>query len=234
MILAMWSAPRCRSTAFERMMMQRGDFLVVHEPFSHVANFGLAEVASTTVNSERMLIDTISTLSGDVFFKDTTDFYYPELLADQKFLQNVTHTFIIRHPAEAIASHFALNAELQRDEIGFAWLCEIFDAVRAATGAVPVVIDSDDLIDRPAATVEAYCASVGITFRPEALRWRPAEPDQWQRTARWHRGASESSGFSRDARRAHPAVADHPVLGGYYRYHLPFYQRLWEHRLIVE
>ncbi len=33
-IIALWAAPRSVSTAFERMMMERGDHAVVHEPFS--------------------------------------------------------------------------------------------------------------------------------------------------------------------------------------------------------
>ncbi|WP_318698697.1 MULTISPECIES: hypothetical protein [unclassified Roseofilum] len=32
-ILALWALPRSTSTAFERMMQQRGDFLVLDEPF---------------------------------------------------------------------------------------------------------------------------------------------------------------------------------------------------------
>ena len=32
-----WSAPRSRSTAFFRMMIECGDFAGVHEPFSYLA-----------------------------------------------------------------------------------------------------------------------------------------------------------------------------------------------------
>ena len=32
-ILALWAVPRSTSTAFERMMRERGDFWVVDEPF---------------------------------------------------------------------------------------------------------------------------------------------------------------------------------------------------------
>jgi hypothetical protein len=33
-VLMLWSSPRSRSTAFFRMMAERGDFTAVHEPFS--------------------------------------------------------------------------------------------------------------------------------------------------------------------------------------------------------
>jgi hypothetical protein len=234
LLLVLWSAPRSRSTAFERMMMERGDFTVVHEPFSHVADFGTAEVAGATVRSEEELIGALRALPGRAFFKDTTDFHYPVLLADSDFLRAATHSFIIRDPAEVIASHVALNPELTRDEIGFARLYEIYAAVEAATGTEPVVIDSDDLLDRPEATVRAYCERVGIEFRAEALRWDAGLPDQWQRTERWHRDAGNSTGFQRPpAENGSAEVPSDPVLGEFYRFHLPYYTKLYERRLPV-
>ena len=35
-IVALWTYPRTISTAFERVMMERGDFEVLHEPFSYL------------------------------------------------------------------------------------------------------------------------------------------------------------------------------------------------------
>ncbi|WP_067503765.1 hypothetical protein [Actinoplanes sp. TFC3] len=234
LLLALWSAPRSRSTAFERMVMERGDFRVVHEPFSHVADFGTADVDGTTVRGEAELIAALRALPGRSFFKDTTDFHYPGLLADATFLREAVHTFIIREPAEVIASHKALNSELTRDEIGIARLYEIYAAVEAATGKEPVVVDSDDLIDRPEATVKAYCERIGIGFQPEALQWNSGMPSQWQRTERWHRDAGNSSGFERrpDAGDSIDVLND-PELSEFYRYHLPYYNKLRERRLQV-
>jgi malate dehydrogenase (oxaloacetate-decarboxylating) len=42
-------------------------------------------------------------------------------------------------------------------------------AVRDAGGDASVVIDSDDLVARPEATMAAYCAAVGLPFIPRAL-----------------------------------------------------------------
>lgn len=234
-LLALWSAPRSRSTAFARMMAERADRLVVHEPFSQAVDFGESKVGGQVAHDEREVITHLRALAGEelVFFKDTTDFHYPRVLADAEFLSQATHTFIIRHPAEAIASHLKLNPELGRDEIGFAWLYEIFDAVRAATGAAPVVVDSDDLIQRPHETVHAYCEAVGIPFLPEALSWEPGVREEWQATARWHEATSRTSGFatapgatSSTETAATASFADNPVLMGYLEYHLPYYEQL--------
>lgn len=227
-ILALWSAPRCRSTAFARMMAERGDYRVLHEPFSHVQDFGESDVAGRIVRSERDLIAELWRLAaeGPLFFKDTTDFHYPCLLADRDFLSRPVHTFLIRHPADAIASHYALHPELQRDEIGFAWLAEIYDAVAQATGVPPVVIDSDELVARPADTVRRYCQAVGIPFAADALSWRPGMHDDWRRTSRWHETASQTGGFVRTSAARREMIEADPRLAGYLDYHLPFYQRL--------
>ena len=217
------------------MMAERGDRLVVHEPFSHVADFGIAEVDGRVVRSERALIDALRELASrrPVFFKDTTDFHYPGLLRDTRFLREATHTFMIRDPEAAIASHYRLNPELGRDEIGFAWLYEIYAAVRDATGGDPVVIDGDDLVAAPEAIVEAYCARVGIPYVREALQWKPKVLPSWECTARWHTSVSESSGFEPPRADGAVDVESHPRLREYLRYHRPYYERLYARRLRV-
>jgi hypothetical protein len=227
-VLALWSAPRCRSTAFARMMTERGDHAVVHEPFSRVVDFGEVEVGDRIAYDEHDVLAQLRAMASrqPVFFKDTTDFHYPALLADEAFLAAATHTFIIRDPAEAIASHHALNPELGRDEIGFARLYEIFTAVQAVTGRTPVVIDSDDLIDRPAETVRAYCAAVGIPFRPEALSWQPGMRAEWRSTSKWHRATSETSGFTRSRTDGAEKVEADPVLRAFRDHHQPYYEKL--------
>jgi hypothetical protein len=218
------------------MMTERGDRTVLHEPFSHVADFGRTVVDGVEVTGQRALVEAIRALGErvPVFFKDTTDFHYPAVLEDTGFLAGATHTFIVRHPAEAIASHAALNPDLGRDEIGFARLAEIYDAVAAATGAEPVVIDSDDLVRRPVDTVWAYCERVGIPFRPDALVWRPGLRAEWEKTSSWHESTSRTSGFVQTTSQHRDTVHGDPVLSGYLAYHLPYYQRLHQRRLRLE
>ena len=219
------------------MMEERGDFTVLHEPFSHVADFGVTTVAGREVRAERELIDALRELARErpLFFKDTTDFHYPDLLRAAHFLREGTHTFMIRDPRAAIASHYRLNPELGRDEIGFAWLHEIYEAVAEASGSEPVVIDGDDLVDSPQELVEAYCARVGIPFVASALQWEPKlRPDQ-ESTARWFESVSGSSGFDPSAAATDGGVdvEGHPKLSEFLRHHQPYYERLYERRLRV-
>lgn len=234
-VIALWSAPRSRSTAFLRMMMERDDIVTLHEPFSHLSDFGSTDVGDRRIETEKDLIEAIRGFSPGrrVFFKDTTDFHYPGVLADQRFLKEIQHTFIIRKPAEVIASHYALNPDVTADEIGFRRLYELFEAVRAATGTVPVVIDSDGLLDRPAETVEAYCARVGLTFLPGTLNWSNGTREEWLKAAEWHKDAGESVGFERAARQYEFTVDNHPPLAELHRQQVPYYEELLRHCLPV-
>jgi hypothetical protein len=208
-ILALWSAPRSRSTAFYQMMAERGDFQLVHEPFSYLAEFGESTVDGRVARCEPELL---AALRG---------------LADKAFLAaDATHTFIIRHPRDTIASYHAINPQVSLHQIGFETQHEIYQAVREATGTQPVVIDADDLVVRPEEVVRAYCAEVDIPYLPEALGWPPGSRPEWTPTERWHADVSASSGFTRPRKDYGLDVAAHPVLGEYLRHHLPFYEAM--------
>ena len=233
-IIALWSAPRCRSTAFFRMMLERGDCQAVHEPFSNLAEFGSVSVAGTTVTSESALLARLRELgsSGPVFFKDTTDEHYPAVLADTAFLaEDAVHTFLIRSPRETIASYFRLNPEVRAEQIGFGHQLEIFEAVRAATGRPPFVMDAERLLLDPGAVVAAFCAAVGIDFRPAALTWQPGHRDEWGPSQRWHEEVSRTSGFGAGGQPtgATTLIAGNDRLTAILDYQQPFYERLLEH-----
>jgi hypothetical protein len=239
MLLMLWSAPRSRSTAFFRMMAERGDFTVVHEPFSYLAEFGCTDVAGTRVTCPADLLAALRDLGsrGHVFAKETTGRRYPEVLGAPEFLATgAVHTFLIRHPRETIASYHAMNASAPVEKIGFESLHEIFSAVSELTGRSPAVVDAGDLMRRPAEVVAAYCARVGIAFRPDALSWRPADRPEWSLSRGWHADVAASAGFGElpGARRAGPSATEverHPVLGAYLRHHLPYYEVLHSRRL---
>ncbi len=235
-ILMLWSAPRSRSTAFFRMMAERGDFTPVHEPFSYLAEFGYVEIDGKRVTSEPDLIELLRTLSsnGPIFVKDTTDERYPGILADERFLtEDATHTFIIRHPKETIASYYELNPDVAPHQIGFEAQHELFTTITRVTGREPVVVDSRDLVGRPEELVRAYCMQVGIDFRPDALTWEPDNRSEWAPSNRWHTAAAASTGFGDVQEEDGVDVEAHPKLSTYLRHHLPFYEELYARRLAV-
>jgi hypothetical protein len=233
-LVVLWSPPRCRSTAFFRMMLQRGDLLVVHEPFSVLAEHGTVTVHGVECGTAVAVIERLRELAENdvVFVKDTTDARYPEVLGNRGFLDHdVVHTFLVRDPGEAIASYHALNPGITLDQIGFEHLHEIFTAVRATTGRVPVVVDAADLVNTPYDVVAAYCDRVGLQFRPEAMRWPAGDRAEWHATSRWHTDVARTTGFVR-LTGTHSTVIDQiPHLLRYRDHHLPFYRELVDHRI---
>lgn len=234
-ILALWSPPRARSTVFYRVMLERGDLLALHEPFCNLADFGETEVGERIIRSPAELIEAMREESGDrvVFFKDTTDHRYPQVLADSRFLVEARHTFLIRRPAEIVASFAALKPDMSVAEVGLEQLHEIYRAVCDAGGQPPVVVDSDDLVADPRGTVAAYCAEVGLPFVADALHWQASARSEWRRTDRWHQGVNNSTGIERRTSRYSRTADNDPALAELASHHEPFYRELFERRLRV-
>ena len=235
-VFALWSAPRARSTAFFRSVLERGDLLALHEPLEGLIYFGSTEVEGRSFESPWSFLAWLRQETHDVsvFLKETTDFRVREaVLADRRFLAEARHAFLIRRPEEIAASLYALEPDMRIESIGLEALHELHAAVSDAGGHRPVVIDSDDLVARPQATMAAYCAAVGLPFIPQALSWVPGERPEWRRTARWHADVSTSSGFERRERRHPQTVETSDELARFAAHHLPFYEQLHAHRLDV-
>jgi hypothetical protein len=216
-------------------MVERGDMTVLHEPFCKLRDFGEAQAGARTFDSPLSLLDWLrdETRGMRVFVKDHPPTYVREVLADRRFLAEARHAFLIRRPEEIAASSYAVSPRLNIAGIGLEMLCEWQDAVSDAGGDPSVVIDSDDLVARPAATMAAYCAAVGLSFIPRALTWEPGELPEWRQYARWHMDASASSGFERHEHVYPYTVENCPDLAQIAAYHRPFYERLYAQRLDV-
>jgi hypothetical protein len=234
-VFALWSAPRARSTAFFRSMAERGDMTVLHEPFSNLRDYGETDVGARTFDSPVSLLGWLrdETRNVSVFLKDTTDHHLRDVLAGRRFLAEARHAFLIRRPEEIAASYHALFPAMSINAIGLEKLCELQAAVRDAGGNPSVVIDSDDLVARPEATMAAYCAAVGLPFIPRALAWEAGERSEWRRSARWHADASASSGFGRHERVYPHTVENSAELARFAAHHRPFYEQLYAQRLDV-
>jgi hypothetical protein len=235
-VFALWSAPRTRSTAFFRSIIERGDMTVLHEPFCNIRDHGETEAGARTFDSPLSLLAWLRDETHDinVFLKDHPPaVYLPDVVADRRFLAAARHAFLIRRPEEIAASSYALFPALSINAIGLETLCTVQAAVRDAGGNASVVIDSDDLVARPEATMAAYCAAVGLPFIPRALTWEPGERPEWRRSARWHLDVSASSGFARRERVYRDTVENSAELARFAAHHRPFYERLYAQRLDV-
>ena len=216
-------------------MAERGDVTVLHEPFGNLKNYGETDAGGEVFDSAAQLLAWLrgEARDRDVFLKDTMDNQYDEVLADRRFLAEARHAFLIRRPEEIAASYYALFPSMTINAIGMERLCGMRAAISDAGGNPPVVIDSDDLVARPAATMAAYCTAVGLPFDSRALTWEPGEQPGWERSAVWHTDASNSSGFELRERTYLCTVENSEKLARYAAHHRPFYEQLFAQRMDI-
>ncbi|MDJ1183393.1 hypothetical protein [Roseofilum casamattae] len=241
-ILALWAVPRSTSTAFERMMRERGDFLVLDEPFGLYFHYSEERKSDrypqvekkTAYNFYPLLQDLIDKAQRQpVFIKDMARFICDR--ADEEFISHFEHTFMIRHPAKALPSLFAIWPDFSLQEAGYAELYQLFELVKTIQGKTPLAIDSDDLIQYPEKTVKAYCDSVNIPYLSDSLTWEseiPSDIHQWEGS--WHGEVQSSQGLAIRKRKKYADIAEHEHLQNAYDFCLPYYQKLYEHRLVIE
>jgi hypothetical protein len=62
-LIAMWAAPRSRSTAFFRYVLEHGGLVAIHEPFDNIADHGSTRVNGHPVADPAQLITTLRGLA---------------------------------------------------------------------------------------------------------------------------------------------------------------------------
>jgi len=233
-MIALWAHPRSRSTALERVFIERGDFEVFHEPFAYMAFDARSAIPHDDLNGDmprdyeaiKAMLRTARQRSN-VFHKDMCYHCVDALKADDAFLREQQHVFIIREPARAILSHHAIFAHMPVHAIGHQALHEIFCAVTRITGKIPYVINAEDLARRPECTLRNLCEYLQLEFLPQALSWAPACPEQWKAWRCWHKDAENSTAIRPDPKETGAdCLRLPPHLIGHYERHRPFYERM--------
>lgn len=177
--IILWGHPRCRSTAFERAMVEREDFAVLHEPLSKVRYFGetattmlsaLAELAEGSVSAK--LLDTLALgkSARGLFVKDFPYHCLDQIL--QTPLWQFTHVFLVREPRATISSFHNVHPAFREDEVGYSELLQLLLHVKKKLKAPPLVIEADALALHPEAVFRDFCSSCEIDFSSTMLRWR--------------------------------------------------------------
>lgn len=222
MFLTLWATPRSTSTAFEWMMRERGDFVCHHEPWNELYYYGQdrvserdADVAARDGHSYDATWNDLLAQSEtkNVFVKDFA--YSAEHSFTTDRLAALTHTFLIRDPVRVVQGMAKHWPDCTWDEIGFESLHSLFQRIADRDGHAPPLIRSNDLLDAPAETVEAYCSAVRIDFLADAMKWEPGERSEvsWygEGSGPWHDGLRESTGIARP-QTEYPPLEDTPRL----------------------
>ncbi len=235
-VIALWAHSRSMSTAFLRMMVERGDVTTVHEPWLALTETGQVTLPAeadevTTVYSDTELRDHLVRLgqSRPVFVKEVVDYRYPYLFDTPAEVASFTHAFIVRDPRPTIASHYAMKPSVTCPEIGFERLADLFGLFWSASGRKPLVLRAERLVEDPLVAVRAFCDYTGLAFVPEAITWQPTDRPEWGRHRAWHLDAINSSGFVSQRNAYEVTIDNSALLRSFYDHHYPFYERIVQH-----
>lgn len=201
----MWSGPRNISTAMMRAWENRGDTAVWDEPLyayylhkTGIPHPGADEVIAAGETDWRKVIGAITgpVPGGKLIFfqKHMTHHLLDEI--DRAWLDQVVNCFLIRDPAEVVASYSRTRDGAVLEDVGMVQQAEIYDYLRARGQRSPVVIDARDVLQNPEGMLRALCDAVGVAFTPSMLSW-PAGPREsdgvWARY--WYDSVIGSTGF---------------------------------------
>jgi len=241
-ILSLWATPRSRSTAFMWMMQNRGDFVVLHEPFGPSAYYSEDRLFQLREDFQpkpeynyELVLENIILMSKkkQVFVKDFPCYFIH--IVDEQFLSLFQHTFLLRDPAQMLPSYFHKWPDLTFEETGYQQLDQLFETVVSFTGEIPPLIDAGDLVQDPTSTLQFYCESIGIPFMPEALTWEPPKEKikeiSWCEGGTWVETVSASQGFGETINSQYLKVNDNERLKSLYDLCLPYYEKLYGYRL---
>jgi len=119
-------------------------------------------------------------------------------------LRKFHFTFLIRHPRRSIPSYYRCTIQplnkvtgfydFMPNEAGYDELRRLFEYLKSADIIGPAkageangtgdkvaitVMDADDLLDKPAEMIAAYCKELGIEYTSDMLRWEDKENQQY-------------------------------------------------------
>jgi hypothetical protein len=204
--IAMWSGPRNISTAMMRAWGNRPDTFVVDEPFyafylkeTGADHPGAAEVIAAGETDRRKIIVQLTgpiPNGARIFYqKQMTHHLLPKVPRD--WLSEVTNCFLIRDPAEVIASYIKKNREPTVQDVGFVQQAQIFDFVHRQTNSIPPVIDADDVLRDPERMLRLLCDAIGVEFTAAMLSWPPGRLETdgiWAKY--WYAEVERSTSFA--------------------------------------
>lgn len=216
------SPPRSLSVAFMRMIQERGDFAIFHEPSlnpfykslpSTPLGVGFTDnCAATTTKVVKRAFKQART--KNVFIKEMS--FAADLLLTEngKFLtnKNVYFVFLVRNPHHSIISLYNKRSSIFHAHnpvyCGYEALSSCFKKVSSQAARKPYLILTEDLYNTPDQTIKDFCAYLDIPYKPEALHWQELDSvvnaqDEWhevktlKNAQHWHSEAIKSKGFDK-------------------------------------
>lgn len=236
--IAMWSGPRNISTALMRSWGNRPDTFVCDEPlYAHY----LAVTAKPHPARDEVIAHhetdwrkVVASLTGPVpagraifYQKHMAHHLLPDI--DRRWLDHLTHAFLIRDPLDMLTSLVKNVPQPELDDTGLPQQLELFERVRQAAGRTPPVIDARDVLENPRRILSKLCAALGVPFLDAMLAWPPGRRDTdgvW--APHWYAAVERSTTFQPYQPKHEPLP---PRLEPLLHHCRRLYDQLYPHRL---
>ncbi len=206
------SGPRNLSTALMYSFGNRADTAIVDEPFygyyldsyPHIDHPGREEVIAEMETDPQVIIKSLK-----------SDNYKQEHL----FIKNMAHhmrgldlslfggmkqLFLIRDPAQLIASFAQVIPEPTMEDLGLETEADILDELQRHNQPF-CVLNSGELLKDPTGVLNKLCAILDMPFSEEMLQW-PAGPRKedgvWAKY--WYASVHQSTGFAKQPSSSRP------------------------------
>lgn len=213
--IAMWSGPRNISTAMMRSFENRSDCQVVDEPFyaAYLAATGLDhpmrdEVLAAQSQNWKDLVADLDARDGPLIYeKHMTHHMLPGF--GLEWVASRRNAFLIRDPAEVLASYVAKRGQVTLDDIGVVRQRELFEREADRLGHAPPVLRGADVLADPRGVLTALCEALGISFHEAMLTWPAGRRDSdgvW--APAWYDAVERSTGFEAPDQRRYPPLPD--------------------------
>lgn len=239
--IAMWSGPRNISTAMMRSFENRPDTEVIDEPFyaAYLAATGLDHPLRDAVLASQAQ-DWRAVAAGllgegpegrPIFYQKHMTHHMVEGFG-LDWAEDCVNAFLIREPAEVLASYAVKRAQVTLADIGIERQRELFEREADKLGAPPPVVRGADVLADPEGMLRVLCKALSIPFRKEMLRWpagRRASDGVW--APAWYDAVERSTGFAAPESEPRKPLPDR--LRKIAEKAHPHYEALAKHRLKV-
>lgn len=240
--IAMWSGPRNISTALMYSFGNRPDCFAWDEPFyafslkAHGNDHPLREdiMATYETDWDKLVASCLAPPPpGKSLFYQKHMTHHMLDGFDRSWILKLTNAFLIRSPARVLASYARKWSSVTLRDIGFVEQAEIFDMVASDLAKAPPVIDADDVLANPRATLQALCETCGIPFSETMLSWpKGPKPFDGVWASHWYNAVWNSTGFATEAPAEDPELPSH--LRKIAEQARPYYDVLSKYRLAAK
>ncbi|MDC1363961.1 sulfotransferase [Schleiferiaceae bacterium] len=196
------SGPRNISTAVMYSFAQRPGCAVFDEPMygkflqtNGLNHPGRDETQSkwpTDLTDIADAVQKLATKNDEVYLKNMAHHMVNE---PWDWAEQSAFIFWIRHPRKVVQSFAKVIPDVTSEDIGLVQQWQQWQEIQHFPGA-KIIIDSDEMLADPAATLPRICAALGLPWHAEMLSW-PAGSKSYDGpwAKHWYTNVHESTGF---------------------------------------